>query len=967
MLRPQLPPKALVVLLALLAQFACGSGGRAFGQCLNWSPKFGPPTNGNGANGTVHDLTIGKDFSTSQAPLLHLYAAGAFTQIGTVSANYVANWDGYVWAPLGTGTNDVVYALTTSYELSGIYQGVFAGGQFTLAGGQTVNHVARWDSYGNWVPLTDSNSSTGTDGPVFALKVFNGGAYIGGTFASAGSTLANNIARWDGTDFFALGLGTSGGWQPGRVDALEAFDDDGAGSNPTALFAGGYFTSAGGSGANLVAKWTGNTWQPLGLGIGGSNVDDLCVFDFDGSGPLPPELCAAGFFSTAGNNPAANVARWNGISWTGIGPGFDAEVRDLTVFDDGTGGGPRLYAIGDFTMSGSTPLNRIAWFDGVKWKPVGGGFTGGWESYCLAVYDDLTGGGDDLYAGGSFTGAGSNASSQIAEWHACSKADFGIVDGEVVVTMHPETALDFSVAVIDMGPPYPAPDTNWKAPKFHNEFAPSSSNEIWNRNNVGDVFGVTFDGANPPNIYVAATSSYAQPFFHPGGPGAVFKLDGVTADVSTFCVVPNTGWPALGDVCYDSDFNQFFVSSFEDGRIYRFGAAGNLLTSFDPFAVDNGASGPAPHGELVWAVQKYDRRELYFSAWLRDGAHMSTPWPAAWPPIGSNVPNNAIFKVMLDNSGNFTGAAILVKVFPLVANNVYSEPCSDIVFSPDHKRMLTSERTMSDVAIPNAHNSRVLEWVGGGPGNFSNNWTLSSIDYYTGNQILGERNCAGGGDYDCSLNVIATADAMHLNYDDDLYGIQRIPVGGNTLGAGQTSTSFLIDTDGETLMGDKTDVGDVEVWRTSCNQAWLTYCTAKLNSLGCLPWMDATGVPSLGGAGPFTLKGHAVRNNKSGLCFYSVNGPANAPFQNGILCVSTPIKRTVGVSSGGTAPPVNDCTGLLAIDMKAFAAGSLGGSPLPALSVAGTVVNAQFWSRDPGFAAPNNTSLTDGLEYTVLP
>jgi hypothetical protein len=146
-----------------------------------------------------------------------------------------------------------------------------------------------------------------------------------------------------------------------------------------------------------------------------------------------------------------------------------------------------------------------------------------------------------------------------------------------------------------------------------------------------------------------------------------------------------------------------------------------------------------------------------------------------------------------------------------------------------------------------------------------------------------------------------------------------------------------------------------------------TYCTAKVNSLGCTPTIGSTGTPSATAPSGFVVTGSNVRNQKAGLLFYGINGPASTPFQGGTLCVQTPIRRTPVVNSGGTSLPTNDCTGVYSIDMNTFAQGGLGGTPSPALQVAGTNVNCQWWGRDPGFAAPNNTTLTDGLAYQVCP
>lgn len=145
------------------------------------------------------------------------------------------------------------------------------------------------------------------------------------------------------------------------------------------------------------------------------------------------------------------------------------------------------------------------------------------------------------------------------------------------------------------------------------------------------------------------------------------------------------------------------------------------------------------------------------------------------------------------------------------------------------------------------------------------------------------------------------------------------------------------------------------------------FCDAKINSLGCTPAIASTGTPKFSQSSGFVVRASNVINNKNGLLFYGLNGGTNAAFQGGTLCVLAPIRRTPSVNSGGNVGP-NDCSGSFALDMSAFAAGAFPGTtPLPGLREPGQVVTCQWWGRDPGYVAPNNTTLSNGLSYVVTP
>ena len=135
-----------------------------------------------------------------------------------------------------------------------------------------------------------------------------------------------------------------------------------------------------------------------------------------------------------------------------------------------------------------------------------------------------------------------------------------------------------------------------------------------------------------------------------------------------------------------------------------------------------------------------------------------------------------------------------------------------------------------------------------------------------------------------------------------------------------------------------------------------TYCTAKINSLGCVPSVGASGTPSMSSGQPFTITCANELNQKLGLFFYSF-APKNAAYQGGYLCVQSPVRRTAASSSGGTVGG-NDCSGVYAYDFNALIAGDAAIEP-------DVEIFGQFWSRDP--AASFTTNRSNAIRFRVLP
>lgn len=331
-----------------------------------------------------------------------LYVGGAFGYVGNVPAAALARWDGDEWHPIDGGVDGVVRSLAVCPTPNGSV--LVVGGYFQRAGALQTNNIAAWNGQ-SWQRL-----GTGLNGEVQALAVYDDGwgpaLYAAGEFSNAGDQLVQHVARWDGRTWTPLGTGMNGH----AVNALVVYDD---GTGP-ALYAGGDFDQAGGVTARRLAKWDGVAWTEVGgglrpaAGFRQASVQAMAVFQPPKSTPL---LCVGGFFGGARGINSPAIIAWNGNAWLGLQGGIPhGRVEDLTVFTRQNK--PALFLGGFFQQAGDVAAANIASWDGKTWSAVEGGTDGPVHALC----EFSTGRCPSLYVGGQFFFAGDNPAARIARW-----------------------------------------------------------------------------------------------------------------------------------------------------------------------------------------------------------------------------------------------------------------------------------------------------------------------------------------------------------------------------------------------------------------------------------------------------------------------------------------------------------------------------------------------------------------------
>jgi hypothetical protein len=303
-----------------------------------------------------------------------------------------AVWGGGVYTSTNTGTTwtltsapgEYWHAIASSANGTQLAAVVADGGIWTSAnaGATWIQTAAPVGQY--WASIASS-----ADGSELSAVANGGGIwtaeatvqpvtllYAGGFFTAAGGVTASRVAEWNSVSWSALGAGIVG-----QVNALAI-----SGTN---LYAGGYFQTAGGLSIYSLAQWNGFGWSSVG-----SEAEDNEVFALAISG-TNLYVGGSGIYADATN--ANNIAEWNGNSWSTLGTGVPFRVRALAA-TNGT-----LFAGGDSSSE------SIAEWNGSSWS--GSGVSGGGAPSVLA----LAVSGENLFVGGSFTSVVTNVCANIAE------------------------------------------------------------------------------------------------------------------------------------------------------------------------------------------------------------------------------------------------------------------------------------------------------------------------------------------------------------------------------------------------------------------------------------------------------------------------------------------------------------------------------------------------------------------------
>lgn len=244
-------------------------------------------------NNTVRALCV---YDDGAGPAL--FVGGDFSNGGM---QHIARWNGSSWEALGGGVNGRVIEMIAFNDGTG--PNLIVGGEFTQAGGVFASGVARWNG-AQWSALGSGISGN----PVLALEVFDSGSGAELYGAATPGLVLGVVARWNGVSWTTLATTPVGQ----TISELKVFGD--GMPDAVALYAAGRFASIDGVPAQNLARYDGASWSAVGAGTDGV-VNVLCAWN-DGS-DAAPDLFLGGDFGHAGGLSSSGLAQWRGCTGPG--------------------------------------------------------------------------------------------------------------------------------------------------------------------------------------------------------------------------------------------------------------------------------------------------------------------------------------------------------------------------------------------------------------------------------------------------------------------------------------------------------------------------------------------------------------------------------------------------------------------------------------------------------------------------
>lgn len=198
------------------------------------------------------------------------------------------------------------------------------------------------------------------------------------------------------------GWSALGGGLNGRVFVTYQADNTAAISASNPLYVGGAFTDAGGdTAADYLAKWDGSTWSKVAstafTARSGVFLNYVASIAKSGNDLYVGGVFAAGSSINIAKIDVTSGGTYGTVSATGTGMSGgtdDAVVEEIAVI------GSNVYAGGAFGQAGSDAnADGFAVWNGTSWAAVAGAFTGS------ELVNGMAATGSTLYVGGQFSGA----------------------------------------------------------------------------------------------------------------------------------------------------------------------------------------------------------------------------------------------------------------------------------------------------------------------------------------------------------------------------------------------------------------------------------------------------------------------------------------------------------------------------------------------------------------------------------